>query len=118
VIYRVAAPLVVVKSRGKVVYRAAGQLVDSVSEADAARLVSRGMVVPIEDVDQDAGEVESPAGDPPADPPAAPPVPDTPVEKPKKTAAVEEWRAYARTQGLTEADVADATKADLIALVG
>ncbi|TWS30214.1 hypothetical protein FK530_06810 [Tsukamurella conjunctivitidis] len=40
------------------------------------------------------------------------------VEKPKKAAPVDDWRAYAVAQGLDAEDVAKMSKVDLIAKVG
>ena len=107
-IYRVVAPLVVVKSHGKTVYRAAGQRVDGLTDEDADRLIGRGMIAA---TDETAPDPETPVAGP-AD------VAVADVEKPKKTHGLDRWQAYARSQGLTDDDIADASKADLIALVG
>ncbi|MFD3748334.1 hypothetical protein [Nocardia sp. NPDC058633] len=42
----------------------------------------------------------------------------TSVEKPSRTGLVADWRAYAVTKGLTEAEAADMTRAELIARFG
>lgn len=43
---------------------------------------------------------------------------DSVVEAPAKNASVEDWRTYAVSQGANESDVAEATRADLIAKYG
>lgn len=108
-IWLVVAPLVVVRSHGKVVYRAEGQRVDGVSESDAARLVARGLIA--------ATDEAAPAPAAPT-PPAAPDAPVADGGKPKKTHGIDKWQAYAMSQGLSAEDVEGATKAELIALVG
>ena len=40
------------------------------------------------------------------------------VESPAKNASLEDWRSYAVSQGANESDVAEATRADLIAKYG
>lgn len=105
--WRVIAPLVVVQSHGKTVYKAAGQRVDGVSDVDAARLVARGMIEAADD---------TPTAPPTPAAPAAAPVADG--GKPKKTHGLDKWQAYAIAQGLSADDVEGATKAELIALVG
>ncbi|MGB3707604.1 hypothetical protein [Gordonia sp. (in: high G+C Gram-positive bacteria)] len=112
--FKVIAPMVIVRSEGDVVYRSEGQMVDGLTSEDAERLVRRGMIVPVD------GPAPTPA-EPEAEPvetPAAPAVVSGGIEKPKKTHSLAMWQAYALTQGLSAEDVGDATKADLIELVG
>lgn len=113
-IYQVTAPLVVAKSHGKTVYRASGQRVDGLAEADAERLVRRGMIVATGESSTAAAVVDEDAAAAAIDAPVG----DGADDKPKKTHSLERWQEYARSQGLSDADIADASKADLIALVG
>ncbi|GAA3963039.1 hypothetical protein [Gordonia caeni] len=109
--FRVTAPLVVVRSHDETVYLTVGHMVDGVSEADAARLVKLGMIEPAD------GVADAPA-------PVVPEARQTAVAegqdlgKPKKTHGLDKWQAYAVSQGLTDEDIAGASKAELIALIG
>ncbi|RDB46188.1 hypothetical protein [Tsukamurella tyrosinosolvens] len=80
--------------------------------------------------DGDGGADTPPADTDTGDQPAEAPAPDGPVgtiesglisaevEKPKKAAPVDDWRAYAVAQGLDAEAVAKMSKVDLIAKVG
>ena len=108
--FRVTAPLVVVREHGATRYAALGELVDGLSEADAARLVKRGFIAPTgESVSAPAAVVDVPTEVAPAATPAAS------GGRPKRTHGLDKWQAYARSQGLSDEDIAGASKAELIA---
>ncbi|MGD3153855.1 hypothetical protein [Tsukamurella tyrosinosolvens] len=118
-----------------------GDVVD-VDGAEEARLLAAGALAPLEDEpaedsdddasgsDGDGGADTPPADTDTGDQPAEAPDTDGPVgtvesglisaevEKPKKAAPVDDWRAYAVAQGLDAEAVAKMSKVDLIAKVG
>lgn len=114
-IYRVTRPLVVVRSHGEIVYRTAGQEVDGVAQAEADRLVRRGMIEP---TGRTAATVAEDSGDQPTAPAVEQVAAGVEPVKPKKTAPLPEWQAYAKSRGLSDADIEGSTKAELIAVVG
>ena len=105
--YRVTAPLVICKEHGAVRYASLGELVEGLSEADADRLISRGYLAAVGDRPAPAALVDE----------VEPVVVSSGVVegRPKKTHGLDKWQAFARAQGLSEADIEGASKADLIA---
>lgn len=105
-----------------------GDVVD-VDGADEARLLAAGALTPLEEPADDSDDDADQAGDA-GEQPAEVPGTDGPVgtvesglisaevEKPKKAAPVDDWRAYAVAQGLGTELVATMSKVDLIAKVG
>lgn len=112
--FEVIAPLVVVRSAGRVVYKARGQQVDGLTAADAARLTAKGMIAEL--------------GDQPVPTPATPATPSPEPEparadadvldRPKKAATHTAWVTYAVASGQLDRAQAEAmTRAEIIAAV-
>lgn len=110
--FEVTAPMVVVRAHGRTVYKTAGQIVEGLSEADADRLTALGMIVPAGEAAAAPAQAAVPASAEPE------PTPVSDGEKPKRTAPLAAWQAYAKTAGLSDEDIDGATKAELIAAIG
>lgn len=115
--YRITAPLVVVRSAGRIVYKTFGQLVGDVEPVDAERLIAKKMIEPYEldEPDGPADEQEAPDDDPAPDEPT----PEAAaIERPRKAAPHDAWVTYAAETGqLDRAQAEQMTRAEIIAAV-
>lgn len=108
---------------GSRILRYTGDVLDA-SDADAKRLISvnaaKAVRKKINVADQKGND--APPTDPPADPPVVitaddedPVVTPPVVDKPRKTATEDQWRAYAVTRGMSEEEAQSKDRAELIA---
>lgn len=116
----------------RVVKHRKGAVISDLTEVDVERLLAAGAIAPVPEFDEgdDQGDDDTGTGSPDDESPAGDTgdqgddgTPDsageaTSVAKPSRTGLVADWRAYAISRGLTEAEAADLTRAELIAQFG
>lgn len=100
--WQAVAPLVLVKNQsGHIDYHYQGSIIPWLSEEQEERFLDEGMVVEVDDADDDAADA---AG--------------APGGRPRKTASQEAWAAYAVTQGADPDEAKASSRQDLIELYG